>query len=138
MQRLMNVLAILAIALALALAGCTSAPEAQRSPAAAVQPPAHTPASASVAMKDFEFQPATLTVEVGATVTWTNLDEVAHTVTSDDSGGPLDSGLFDQGKSFSFMFHEPGTYRYHCVPHAGKDASGSYTGMVGTIIVVEA
>ncbi|MEM3143410.1 MAG: cupredoxin domain-containing protein [Candidatus Nitrosotenuis sp.] len=67
------------------------------------------------------FIPHTLTVKVGTTVTWTNNDTAAHTVTSGDlKTGPLgkfDSGLFMAGKSFSFEFDTKGTYPYYCQVH---------------------
>lgn len=58
-----------------------------------------------------EFSPPSLTVPVGAKVTWTNRDIEAHTITS-DSG--LFSALLNTNDSFSFTFTEPGTYNYHC------------------------
>ena len=68
-----------------------------------------------VAVADFAFSPATLTITAGDTVTWTNEDQVAHTATS--TAGAFDSGLLDQGDSFSFTFATPGTYDYLCTPH---------------------
>ncbi|OJV98368.1 MAG: hypothetical protein BGO39_16255 [Chloroflexi bacterium 54-19] len=66
---------------------------------------------------NFSFMPDTLTIPVGTKVIWTNKDSVGHTVTSDDSGGPLKSPLIDQGKTFEFTFDKAGTYSYHCEPH---------------------
>ncbi len=81
------------------------------------------------------FLPATITVPVGTTVTWTTNDVLdAHTVTSD-------SGLFDgsilvrdkdsppmSGYTFSYTFTERGTFSYHCSDHPW---------MVGKVIVAE-
>jgi plastocyanin len=62
------------------------------------------------------FQPHSLEVAPGATVTWVNNSDVAHTVTGDDLAFD-DSGLIEPGDSFSQTFDEPGTYRYRCGPH---------------------
>ena len=69
-----------------------------------------------VRIENFAFSPANIVVDAGTTVTWTNYDGVAHTVTSDD-GGALDSPLFGENKTFSHTFREPGAYTYHCEPH---------------------
>lgn len=68
-----------------------------------------------VEIEDFAFAPATLTITAGDTVTWTNLDAIAHTATS--TSGAFDSGLLDQGESWSMTFTTPGTYDYLCTPH---------------------
>jgi plastocyanin len=62
------------------------------------------------------FQPYSLQVAPGATVTWVNNSDVAHTVTGDDLAFD-DSGLIEPGDSFRQTFDEPGTYRYKCGPH---------------------
>jgi plastocyanin len=82
---------------------------------------------ASVAIFDFGFDSASITVEVGTTVTWTNTGGVAHTVTAD--GGGFDSGNIGAGGTYSFTFDTPGTYSYFCAIHPS---------MTGEVIVVEA
>ena len=77
-----------------------------------------------ITVKDFAFSPTPLTVEAGSTVTWTNLDDESHTVTSDT--GVFKSGGMDTNESFSFKFDKPGTYRFTCSIHPR---------MVGTVIV---
>lgn len=72
-------------------------------------------ATYAVAIADFAFAPATLTITAGDTVTWTNEDPVAHTATS--TTGAFDSGELAQGESFSFTFTAAGTYDYLCTPH---------------------
>ncbi len=69
-----------------------------------------------VSLRDFAFSPANVTVDVGVTVTWTNYDRVAHTVTS-DRGNELDSELFGQSEAFHHTFEEPGEFSYYCEPH---------------------
>jgi plastocyanin len=66
-------------------------------------------------IQGFVFQPATVSVPVGTTVTWTNRDPVAHTVT--DVNQVWDSGLFEESATFSKTFDTPGTYTYYCIPH---------------------
>jgi plastocyanin len=82
----------------------------------------------SVSANDFSFSPATVTVSVGDSVTWT-LAGGAHT-TSSGSAPDLD-GLWDQAltadEPFTFTFEEPGTYEYFCRFHADF--------MTGTVIV---
>lgn len=99
-----------------------------------------SPAAASegdivVDMQSSQFQPATLRIRAGDTVTWLNQDGYAHTVTSDSGAAPLDSPSIPAGGSWSHTFTEPGTYDYHCKPHAYRDDAGEYRGMVGRIIV---
>jgi plastocyanin len=65
----------------------------------------------------FAFAPANIVVDVGTTVTWTNLDGVDHTVTSDDDD-LLDSENLGEDDTFSHTFDTPGEYNYHCKPHS--------------------
>ena len=69
----------------------------------------------SVVMKNFDFSPMSLTIKVGSSVTWKNLDGEPHTVTSVD--GLFRSGALDQNDSFTFKFDKPGTYKYLCSIH---------------------
>lgn len=84
-------------------------------------PAAQSAAAAKVDIKGFAFAPGNISVPVGTTVTWTNDDSVAHTVTAND--GSFQSGNLDAGKSFSFTFNKPGTYTYHCEYHANMVAT---------------
>ena len=91
-------------------------------PADAGTPPTGCTAAASpaggnaVAIDNFTFEPQTLTVPTGTTVTWTNHDDVPHTVTSDDKTTFASKGL-DTDDTFSFRFTTPGTYPYFCSIH---------------------
>jgi plastocyanin len=83
------------------------------------------PADATkILVKDFTFNPTLMTVKAGSTVTWTNMDDEPHTVTSDT--GLFRSGGMDTNDSFSFKFDKPGTYHITCSIHPG---------MVGTVVV---
>ncbi|MGE7434039.1 MULTISPECIES: cupredoxin domain-containing protein [unclassified Kitasatospora] len=69
-------------------------------------------------IKNFAFNPATLTVKVGTKVTWTNTDPDAHTVTSKQgSGGPLQSAALATNDTYSYTFTTPGSYPYFCSIH---------------------
>ena len=68
-----------------------------------------------VVMKNFDYSPMALTVPVGATVTWKNLDGEPHTVVSVD--GAFRSGALDQNDTYSFTFKKAGTYKYVCSIH---------------------
>jgi amicyanin len=71
--------------------------------------------NAEVKIDNFSFGPATLTVAAGATVTWTNRDDIPHTVVSDDKA--FKSKVLDTDEKFSFTFTKPGTYGYFCSIH---------------------
>ncbi|MDE3184314.1 MAG: cupredoxin domain-containing protein [Bacteroidota bacterium] len=75
----------------------------------------------SIAISGMAF-PATTTVKVGSTVTWTNNDPMAHTVTSDD-GVSFNSGSIEYGKSFSYTANTVGSFAYHCNFHATMKAT---------------
>jgi plastocyanin len=72
-------------------------------------------AAAEVTIDNFSFRPQTLTVAVGTTVTWTNRDDIPHTVVSDDA--VFKSKARDTDEKFSYTFDKAGTYPYHCSIH---------------------
>lgn len=105
--------------------------------------------SKTVAMTgDFAFEPVTLTITTGQTVTWTNESDAGHTVTAYEGDIPdtaayfasgdfesesaarthVSEGLVASGDRYEHTFERPGTYEYYCVPHES-------TGMVGTVRV---
>lgn len=86
-----------------------------------------------VQMRNYQYATPEVRVSAGTTVMWMNRDSVEHTVTADD--GSFDSGMLPAGKSWTMTFDTPGTYTYHCAPHAAQDSSGTWKGMTGTIIV---
>lgn len=84
---------------------------------------------ARATIRMFEFRPSAIRVEPGGSVTWTNRDEILHTVTAGPSETPssqFDEELPGQGTTASVTFEEPGTYAYFCSRH---------TFMVGTVSV---
>jgi len=79
------------------------------------QQPGAPAATNAVLIRDFAFSPATLTVPVGTTVTWTNQDQDPHTVTA--PGGAFKSPTLNTGDTFRFTFTTPGRYDYLCTIH---------------------
>ena len=73
------------------------------------------PETAEVKIDNFSFGPGTLTVPVGTTVTWTNRDDIPHTVVSTE--GAFKSKVLDTDEKFSFTFSKAGTYPYFCSIH---------------------
>jgi plastocyanin len=73
------------------------------------------PATAEVKVDNFSFGPTTLTVAVGATVTWTNRDDIPHTIVSTEK--VFKSKVLDTDEKFSFTFAKAGTYPYFCSIH---------------------
>ena len=82
------------------------------------------PAAAAVEIGNFTFKAPVVTVRRGTTVTWTNGDDIPHTVVS--KNGIFKSKVLDTGDKFSFTFAKPGQFGYFCSLHPH---------MTGTIIV---
>ncbi len=101
----------------------TPSPAASATPTATPAPTGQPlPAQASVTIKDFAFDPGTVHIATGGTVTWTNQDITQHTVTFSDSGSPL----INTRGTYSKKFDAPGSYSYHCSIHPS---------MTGTVVV---
>jgi plastocyanin len=79
---------------------------------------------AVVKIENFTFAPQRLTVKAGTTITWTNDDDIPHTVAS--STKAFKSKVLDSDDKFSFTFTTAGVYEYFCSLHPH---------MTGTIVV---
>ncbi len=111
------------VILACVTAGCYSSP----APASPATPAAPSGGGDSISIRNFAFDPSTLTVKTGTAVTWVNNDGAPHTIVSDAaSSAPFSSDTLSTGASYTFTFRAPGTYTYHCSIHPS---------MKGTIIV---
>jgi len=99
------------------LAAC--GPKAGPTPAGPLPPIQSSEVKVSIA--NFAFDPATLTITTGTTVTWTNNDTASHNVTGDD--GSWGSNSLAKGDSFSFTFTQAGTFSYHCGVHPSMTAT---------------
>jgi plastocyanin len=73
--------------------------------------------SKQISIVNFKYVPDTLTVPAGTKVTWTNQDDMPHTVTSTIKPRALNSAALDTDDRFSYVFAEPGTYNYLCTLH---------------------
>ena len=104
MRRLLPVLA------ALLVAGCGSGADS-------AEPVATTEVTMA---KSYRFEPRTIEVEAGATVTWKNEDNFTHTVQVDGEG----DHEVGRGESVSIAFEKPGTYHYVCTLHR-RDMDGT-------------
>jgi plastocyanin len=78
--------------------------------------------NAQVLIRHFQFQPDSITINRGDTVTWTHPGPVSHTVKFANSESPV----LKNGASYSKTFYQPGTYNYEC---------GIHPSMRGTVIV---
>lgn len=114
-----------ALVLPAALGGCSSSSKSTSTTSTTASAAATTSASPTTTgagpvaarIKGFAFNPSKLQVKVGETVTWTNADTVAHTVSELNGPQKFDSGHVTPGKSFSFTFTKRGQYQYICGIH---------------------
>jgi plastocyanin len=86
-------------------------------PAGGVPGASAGPEEKLISISNFKYIPDTLTVPAGTKVTWTNQDDMPHTVTSTVQPKALDSEALDTDARFSHVFAEPGTYDYVCTIH---------------------
>jgi len=100
-----------ATSIAAMFAAMVAAPRRNSAVVSANQPPA----GVEVSIDSFAFTPATLTVPVGAQITWFNRDEIPHNVVNADES--IKSKLLRTDEKFSFTFTRPGTYSYFCSIH---------------------
>lgn len=81
-------------------------------------------ASEAVTIQNFAFSPATVTIKVGTTLTWTNRDQDPHTVSA--TSGAFHSPTLSTGQSYQYTFTTPGRFDYLCTIHPF---------MTGTVVV---
>jgi plastocyanin len=118
-----------AISIALVVAACggggaTTAPTA----AGGASPVA---GGSAVSIVDNAFNPTTLTVAKGTSVTWTNTGTAGHTVSADDKSFDSDASNTNAtlagGATFSHTFDTAGTFAYHCKIHSSMTATITVT-----------
>jgi len=83
-----------------------------------------TPGTNEVFIQGLAFNPSTITITANTTITWTNKDGIAHTVTSNT--GLFDSESISSNGTYSHLFATAGSFPYHCTIHPT---------MTGTVIV---
>ena len=126
------VTSLVLIAIFLVACGATATPTPKQAPSTPIPTRSQAPTSTTavlgskveITISGFKFDPATVTVTIGTTVTWTNQDSSNHTVVADD--GSWKSESLAKDATFSFTFDKAGTYTYICSVHPS---------MKGTIIV---
>ena len=111
--------------LGVALAGILGCSKDSSNPYGSSTGSSGAPPPNTVVMMNIAFNPGTLTVSKGTTVTWQNNDGISHTSTSDT--GVWDTGNIAGGTSKTATFQNAGTFKYHCAIHGPS--------MSGTIVV---
>jgi plastocyanin len=84
----------------------------------------------AVVIDNFVFTPERLTVKPGTTVTWTNHDDIPHTVAAKDRA--FKSKVMDTDEPFAFTFATPGEYTYFCSLHPHMTATIVVEGTAGS------
>ncbi|MDQ3705556.1 MAG: cupredoxin domain-containing protein [Chloroflexota bacterium] len=109
--------------------GSTPVPQPSNTPRATATPMSQpSPGTANVAIRNYAYDPKTITVNLGDKVIWTGFDTDPHSVTSmGEHAGLFDSGEFGLNGTYERVFDMPGTYKYYCTVH------GEF--MSGTVIV---
>jgi len=105
-----------ATAIVVAVLALTLRTQAPSKATASARPTVSQARHVTVAIRNYDFVPKSLTVKVGTRVTWTNRDVTAHTATADHSG--FDTGTIAPKASRTVDFSHSGTFTYHCAFHA--------------------
>jgi plastocyanin len=109
----------------IAVCGCTSYGPSTTTPATTQT---QVPGATVVNIQNFAFNPASITVPKGTTVTWVNQDTANHEIVNDAQGSIAQGASFTsnslpKGASYSFKFDNPGDYPYHCSIHPSMKAT---------------
>lgn len=122
-------LALIVCCLALVMAGCGDDEEETGGPTTEGQTGTGTAGgggagggrAVKVSMKNIQFVPKAVTVAKGGTITWTNDDQVDHTVTKESGPGKdFDSGNVEQGGTYEQSFKKAGRIAYVCTIHPNQ------------------
>ncbi len=123
MNRILQMSLLLVSVAALLLISCGTQEPGVPSPGLPKAPSSGTPRAGTpiteVTIEGFAFEPATITVPVGATVTWYNRDSVLHTVTAGDD--LFDSSRLPTNGTFTYTFAQAGTFEYYCAIHPSME-----------------
>jgi plastocyanin len=135
MKKYLLFMAVVLVAAPLLVAGCASTSNPSPSPCTATvsatttvatsnvgtststssPSPSASAVSQTVVIQGFSFQPASLTIQTGASVTWRNDDSVSHQIVSNTNA--FSSPVLNAGGSYTHTFDQAGTYPYHCGIH---------------------
>ena len=99
--------------------GASAAEQNTQTTSAGGQEQQTTAANVDVEIKGFAFNPQTIIIKKGSTITWKQMDSAPHTATSTSApaGAAFDSGTLNKGASWSHTFNTAGTYEYYCAIH---------------------
>jgi len=111
MKRLICFAAVLMVAV---LAGCAER-GAQSDAQPGAKPAGGNAAPVAVSIDNFTFKPDVVTIPAGGKITWTNRDDVPHTIKSND--GSFTSAALDTDQTYTRVFAAPGEYAYFCSIH---------------------
>jgi plastocyanin len=132
-----KLLALLIACLALTVAACgddddddgggdAATPTTEQTDTGAAPPAGGGGDAVTVDIPSISFDPADVTVPAGTTITWTNSDDLPHTVTKEGGpGGQFDSGDIAPGDEFELTVDVKGTVDYVCTIHPGQ--AGTFT-----------
>ena len=110
MNRVRYVLVGVVLLMLFIAAGCTGSSTSNGTKTSTGQKASKT---ATVSIKDFAFNPDSVTISVGGTVTWKNEDSATHKIKGQD----FESDNLNSGDSFSQTFDKVGTFDYSCLIH---------------------
>ena len=125
MRRVASATGLVAV-LAVGSTACSSSDDSSEPEETTTTTAAVVNTGGAVEVFDFEYLPATIVIEAGQSITWTNTSDNRHTVTSQDDRF-VSSSTIQGDQAFVQAFSEPGTYPYFCTFHPDK--------MLGTITV---
>ena len=116
----------------LAVAGCGGDDDADTASTPAEAPAAESTASSAappadgnaveIGMKGLMFEPKDVTVKVGTTVTWKNLEDIPHNVVA-EKGADFESDTFGKDGTYEFKAEKPGSVKYVCTIHPGMEGT---------------
>ena len=95
-------------------------------------------ATVMVGIQDFDFTPPTVTIHLGDTVKWVWNDSDHSTTSVAGIAESWNSGVLNQGATFSHTFTHVGSFQYYCVIHGMDNGNGTASGMAGTVVVAAA
>lgn len=98
----------------------------ETAPTGGTTPKTSSGESAGVTVENFDFTPKLMQIDLGTTVTWTNLDSTTHVIAAGAEGattGLFGGGLGAKGSTYSFTFETAGTFDYLCSRHPAMTAT---------------
>lgn len=117
--KILNILALIVMMLFLETTFVFASPKPMMKSALTKKTSTKSAKTIMIKISGFAFSPKTITIHKGDTVIWTNLDSMAHTVTSSS----FDSGNMNMNAKFKYTFNTAGTFNYVCTYHQKMTAT---------------